>query len=76
MKSESLGLTADVVSGMAKEVGNVSSGSVPYTLKRLWGQLDGNLVCPVAAVGGPGKSEVSQGCILFRSMRRSQSVAA
>ena len=76
MKFEDIGLTADVVSGMAREVGNVSSGSVPFALKRLWGELYGNVLCPVAAVGGPGKSEMSQGCILLRSMRKSQSIAA
>ncbi len=76
MKFESVGLTAEVVSGMAKEVGNVSSGSVPFALKRLWGKLHGNVLCPVAAVGGPGKSEVSQGCILLRSTRKTQSIAA
>jgi 3-oxoacyl-[acyl-carrier-protein] synthase-3 len=76
MKFESIGLTADVVNGMAKEVGNVSSGSVPFALKRLWGRLHGNVLCPVAAVGSPGKNEVSQGCILLRSTRRNQSIAA
>ena len=76
MKFEDVGLTAEVVTGMAREVGNVSSGSVPYTLKRLWGQLNGNVLCPVAAVGGPGKCEVSQGCILLKSMRKSRSIAA
>ncbi len=76
MKFEDVGLTAAVVNGMAKEVGNVSSGSVPFALKRLWGELHGNVLCPVAAVGGPGKCEVSQGCILLRSTRRSRSIAA
>ncbi len=76
MKFEDVGLTGEVVNGMARDVGNVSSGSVPYTLKRLWGELYGNVICPVAAVGSPGKSEVSQGCILLRSKRRNQSVAA
>jgi 3-oxoacyl-[acyl-carrier-protein] synthase III len=76
MKFEDVGLTADVVSGMAREVGNVSSGSVPFALKRLWGQLHGNVLCPVAAVGGPGKSEVSQGCLLLRSTHMKKSMAA
>lgn len=76
MKFEDVGLTASVVSGMTREVGNVSSGSVPFALKRLWGTLHGHVLCPVAAVGGPGKCEVSQGCILLRSTRKQQSIAA
>jgi 3-oxoacyl-[acyl-carrier-protein] synthase-3 len=76
MKFEAMGLTAGVVNGMAKEVGNVSSGSVPFALKRLWSRLHGHVLCPVAAVGSPGKCEVSQGCILLRSTQRNQSIAA
>ncbi len=68
MKLEQLGLAATVVNGFAKEVGNVSSGSVPYALSRLWGELDGYVLCPVAAVGSPGRAEVSQGCLLLRTL--------
>lgn len=76
MKLEDVGLTAEVVRGMAREVGNVSSGSVPFAIKRLWKKLHGNVLCPVAAVGSPGKCEVSQGCILLRANKKNQSVAA
>lgn len=76
MKFADVGLTAEVVSGMAKEVGNVSSGSVPFSLRRLWRKLHGNVLCPVAAVGDPGKREVSRGCILLRSTNRKHSIAA
>jgi 3-oxoacyl-[acyl-carrier-protein] synthase-3 len=67
MKLREAGFTADVINGMASEVGNVSSGSVPYTLGKLWQQLDGNILCPIASVGPPGKCSVSQGCIALRS---------
>lgn len=67
MKLREAGFTADVINGMASEVGNVSSGSVPYTLDQLWQQLDGNILCPIASVGPPGKCTVSQGCIALRS---------
>ncbi len=67
MKLEQAGFEAEVINGMTREVGNVSSGSVPFTLKHQWDRLRGNILCPVAAVGAPGKNEVSCGCILLRS---------
>lgn len=67
MKLQEAGFTAEVINGMAAEVGNVSSGSVPYTLNKLWNQLDGNILCPIASVGPPGKCSVAQGCIALRS---------
>jgi 3-oxoacyl-[acyl-carrier-protein] synthase-3 len=76
MKLEELGVSAEVVNGMTHEIGNVSSSSVPYTLKQRWSSLYGNILCPVAAVGAPGKREVSQGCILLRARRRQGSQAA
>ncbi len=76
MKLEEAGVTADVVTGMTKEVGNISSGSVPFALKSIWNELQGNILCPVAAVGSPGKPEVSQGCILLRSNLHQHSAAA
>ncbi len=68
MKLEQAGFAVDPVNGMTKNIGNISSGSVPFTLKQLWYQLNGNILCPVAAVGAPGKPEVSQGCILLRKL--------
>ena len=73
MKLREAGFTADVINGMASTVGNVSSGSVPFTLDKLWHQLDGNILCPVASVGPPGKCAVSQGCIALRSTAAHQS---
>ncbi|MBL6724812.1 MAG: hypothetical protein ISQ09_06970 [Rubripirellula sp.] len=67
MKFEQLGLEAAVVNGFAKQVGNVSSGSVPFALSKLWQELSGYVLCPVAAVGSPGRPEVSQGCLLFKT---------
>ena len=67
MKLREAGFSAEVINGMASQVGNVSSGSVPYTLDKLWRQLDGNILCPIASVGPPGECAVAQGCIALRS---------
>jgi 3-oxoacyl-[acyl-carrier-protein] synthase III len=67
MKLESLGIRGEVVNGLTAEVGNVSSGSIPYGLKKMWSTLHGVVACPTAAVGNPGASEVSQGCVLLRA---------
>jgi 3-oxoacyl-[acyl-carrier-protein] synthase III len=67
MKLREAGFTAEVINGMTRDVGNVSSGSVPYTLGKLWQQLDGTILCPIASVGPPGECVVAQGCIALRS---------
>ncbi len=76
LKLEAAGFSGEIINGMTSQVGNVSSGSVPYALKRMWHRLEGNIVCPVAAVGAPGKNEVSQGCILLRSTPQHRAAAA
>ena len=76
MKLEAAGISAEVINGLTRDTGNVSSGSVPYALERHWTQLYGTILCPVAAVGAPGVAEVSQGCILLRGPSRPQSQAA
>ena len=67
MKLEQLGIRAEVVNGLTSHVGNVSSCSIPYALKQIWNRLEGLIACPTAAVGAPGKAEVSQGCILLET---------
>ncbi len=67
MKFEQMGIRAEVVNGLTSQVGNVSSSSIPYALKQVWNRLDGIIACPTAAVGAPGKAEVSQGCLLLES---------
>lgn len=67
MKMEQLGIRAEVVNGLTQQVGNVSSCSIPYALKQTWNRLEGLIACPTAAVGQPGKAEVSQGCVLLES---------
>ena len=67
MKLRDTGFTGEVINGMTSDVGNVSSGSIPYTLNRLWTELDGNILCPVASVGPPEKNAVAQGCIALRA---------
>jgi 3-oxoacyl-[acyl-carrier-protein] synthase III len=66
-KLESLGIRCEVINGLTTQVGNVSSGSIPFALKERWHTLSGTIACPTAAVGNPGKREVSQGCILLRA---------
>lgn len=64
---EGIGVRGEVINGVTRDVGNVSSSSVPYALKQNWGRLQGTIVCPTAGVGRPGHAEVSQGCIVLRS---------
>jgi 3-oxoacyl-[acyl-carrier-protein] synthase III len=67
MKLEECGVHAEVVNGLTREIGNVSSSSVPYALRSLWPTLDGTIACPLAGVGAPDRAEVSQGCILLEA---------
>jgi 3-oxoacyl-[acyl-carrier-protein] synthase III len=66
-KLDTLGIRGEVISGLTAAVGNVSSGSIPYSLARHWSRLTGLVACPTAAVGNPGQRQVSQGCILLRA---------
>ena len=68
MKIESSGVTGEVVNGITSEVGNVSSCSIPFALKAKWNALNGIIACPTAAVGAPGLSEMSRGCILLEAV--------
>lgn len=67
---QQLGLRCEVVNGLTSQVGNVSCCSIPYALMQTWPRLSGLIACPTAAVGNPGKAEVSQGCVLLESTRR------
>ena len=67
MKLESLGIRGELINGLTQNVGNISSSSVPYALKKTWQRLSGIVACPTAAVGSPGAAEVSQGCILLKA---------
>lgn len=67
IKIEALGIQGEVVNGMTAEVGNVSSCSIPLTLRKHWDRLEGLIACPTAAVGRPGLAEMSQGCVLLQS---------
>ncbi|MFN3189607.1 MAG: 3-oxoacyl-[acyl-carrier-protein] synthase III C-terminal domain-containing protein [Aureliella sp.] len=76
MKLEQSGFRVDPINGLTGNCGNVSSGSVPMALAENWDKLRGIIACPVAAVGAPGKPEVSQGCILLRGPRPANSIPA
>lgn len=67
MTLERIGVGGEVINGVTREVGNISSSSVPYALKQNWGRLKGTIVCPAAGVGRPGRAQVSQGCIVLKS---------
>jgi hypothetical protein len=67
MKLETAGIRGEVVNGLTQHIGNVSSCSIPYALKKNWPRLSSFIACPTAAVGSPGAKEVSQGCILLRA---------
>lgn len=67
MKIEQLGIRGEVINGLTRHVGNVSSSSIPFGLKQQWSQLRGLVACPSAAVGPPGKAEVLQGCVLLQA---------
>ncbi len=67
MKLEEIGLHSEVFNGFNGEIGNVSSCSIPYALKKAWTRLHGTIACPTAGVGPPGVPKVTRGCILLRS---------
>jgi hypothetical protein len=67
MRLEQIGIRGEVINGLAKEIGNISSSSVPYSLRHTWERLDGTIVCPTAGVGNPGQATVSQGCVILRA---------
>lgn len=75
MKVEQLGVRGEVLSGLTMRVGNISSGSIPYSLKNAWRRLVGTIACPTAAVGPPRACEVSQGCLLLRATPRHERLA-
>jgi 3-oxoacyl-[acyl-carrier-protein] synthase-3 len=67
MKLEEIGVRGEVINGLTSDVGNVSSCSVPYALRKTWGRLQGTIVCPTAGVGRPGDAEVSHGCVILQA---------
>lgn len=67
MKLEQAGIGGELINGLTGDVGNVSSCSIPYGLRRTWDRLEGTIVCPTAGVGKPGSAHISQGCIILRA---------
>jgi 3-oxoacyl-[acyl-carrier-protein] synthase III len=58
MKLEGIGIHAETANGLTSRVGNLSSSSIPFALKRLWHRLEGTIACPTAAVGNPGEPKI------------------
>jgi 3-oxoacyl-[acyl-carrier-protein] synthase III len=69
MRLDHIGVRGEVINGLTRDVGNVSSSSVPYALKQNWSRLGGTILCPTAGVGGPGEAQVSRGCVVLRATR-------
>ncbi|MGA2259179.1 MAG: hypothetical protein ABSG53_31285, partial [Thermoguttaceae bacterium] len=69
MMLDRIGVRGEVINGITRDVGNVSSSSVPYALKQNWSRLGGTIVCPTAGVGKPGQAQVSQGCVILQATR-------
>jgi len=67
MKLDEIGVRGEVINGLTSEVGNVSSCSIPFALRKVWWTLDGIVACPSAGVGSPGKARITQGCILLQA---------
>ncbi len=69
MQLDGIGVGGELVNGLARDVGNISSSSVPYAIKRHWDRLDGILLCPTAGVGNPGEATVTRGCVILKTTR-------
>ena len=67
MKLEQLGIRGEVINGLTRNVGNISSSSVPYALQQNWDRLHGMILCPTAAVDKPGHAALTQGCIVLKA---------
>jgi len=61
------GITGEVINGHSRNVGNISSCSLPFTLSQAWGDLHGLVVCPTSGVGNPRSNEMSCGCAVFQT---------
>jgi 3-oxoacyl-[acyl-carrier-protein] synthase III len=75
MKLEGIGIHAETANGLTSRVGNLSSSSIPFALKRLWHRLDGTIACPTAAVGNPGVPKILQGCVVLQAVPRRETPA-
>jgi hypothetical protein len=67
MKLDEIGVRGEVVNRLTTEVGNVSSSSIPFALRKAWWTLDGTIACPSAGVGSPGQARITQGCIVLQA---------
>ena len=67
IKLDELGIRGEVINGITREIGNVSSSSIPYAIKQAWDRLDGIIACPQAGVGRPGTATVSYGCTILEA---------
>lgn len=67
MKLDEIGVRGEIVNGLTSEVGNVSSSSIPFALRKAWRTLDGTIACPSAGVGSPGEMRITQGCVLLQA---------
>lgn len=76
MQLERIGVAGELVNGLTRELGNISSSSVPYALRHHWARLDGLVLCPTAGVGNPGEPTVTCGCVLLRATEHHHTACA
>lgn len=67
MKLEEIGIQCEIVNGLTRDVGNISSSSIPYALHQNWHRLHGTILCPTAGVSRPGHPSLTQGCLVLRA---------
>jgi 3-oxoacyl-[acyl-carrier-protein] synthase III len=68
MKLDEFHVRGELLNGFTRDVGNISSSSVPFVLQQMWHRLHGIIVCPTAGVGKAGHASLSQGCVVLRSI--------
>ncbi len=64
---EMIGVRGELVNGLTRRLGNISSSSVPQAVRSAWDRLDGIILCPTAGVGSPGAATVTQGCVILET---------
>ena len=67
LRLETIGIRGELINGMTRQLGNISSSSVPQAIRSIWNRLDGLILCPTAGVGEPGDATVTRGCVILET---------
>ena len=62
-----IGVRGELINGLTRQLGNISSSSVPQAIRSEWDRLDGIILCPTAGVGNPGDATVTRGCVILET---------